>query len=504
MSNVRPRRPIHHKEFESSVKSTVDNLSETRVKLTVEIPFEDLTDSINEAYKNIASQVNVPGFRRGKVPARIIDQRFGRGVVLEEVVQKAVPAAYDEAVRENDLRPLGQPEVEVTEIEDGQHISFTAEVDVTPQFDLPDYSGLEVEVSDSVVSDDDVEEQVEQLRTRFATVTPIERPAQTGDLVLVDVKGEIDGEEIEDFAGSALTFEVGAEGLIEGFSEAVSGASEGDGITFEHTPDEGPHSGRVAVISVEVKGVRERTLPQADDEFAELASEFDTMDELRADLKEKLQGNRLVEQGYEAREKVAEKLLDLVDFPLPEGVLQQQVQEHFQDGHGHDDPDHRAEVERDARTALKTQLILDKIAEAEQVGVEQAELLQWLVQQAPRYGMSAEQFANALAEAGQVGTALADVRRGKALAVVLQQAKIVDASGEVVDLSVLDQPPAGADLEEEDFEEDEAFEDESDVELTAEEQADIQATADQIVEAMQAVAAERDADESSSEKPEQG
>ncbi|HPJ20153.1 MAG TPA: trigger factor [Actinomycetota bacterium] len=174
------------------MKSTVDNLSETRVKLTVEIPFEDLTDSINEAYKNIASQVNVPGFRRGKVPARIIDQRFGRGVVLEEVVQKAVPAAYDEAVREKDLRPLGQPEVEVTEIEDGQHIRFTAEVDVTPQFELPDYSGLEVEVSDSVVSDDDVEEQVEQLRTRFATVTPVERPAQTGDLVLVDVKGEIE------------------------------------------------------------------------------------------------------------------------------------------------------------------------------------------------------------------------------------------------------------------------------------------------------------------------
>ena len=508
MNNVRPRRPIHHKEFESSVKSTVDNLSETRVKLTVEIPFEDLTDSINEAYKNIASQVNVPGFRRGKVPARIIDQRFGRGVVLEEVVQKAVPAAYDEAVREKDLRPLGQPEVEVTEIEDGQHIRFTAEVDVTPQFELPDYSGLEVEVSDSVVSDDDVEEQVEQLRTRFATVTPVERPAQSGDLVLVDVKGEIDGEEIEDFAGSALTFEVGAEGLIEGFSEAVAGASEGDSVTFEHTPDEGPHSGRQVVISVEVKGVRERTLPQADDEFAELASEFDTMDELRADLKEKLQGNRLLEQGYEAREKVAEKLLDLVDFPLPEGVIQQQVQEHFQDGHGHDDPDHRAEVERDARTAMKSQLILDKIAEAEQVGVEQAELLQWLMQQAPRYGMTAEQFANALAEAGQVGTALADVRRGKALAVVLQQAKIVDASGEVVDLSVLDQPPAAADfedLEEEDFEDFDDDEDsEDDVELTPEEQADIQATADQIVEAMQAVAAEREAEESGSEKPEQG
>mgnify|MGYP000927355099 FL=1 len=466
--------PNPYEEYESSVKSTVENLSETRVKLTVEIPFEDLNDSIEQAYKRIASQVNVPGFRRGKVPTRIIDQRFGRGVVLEEVVNAEVPKAYDEAVRDNELRPLGQPEVEVTQIEDGELISFTAEVDVTPQFDLPEYKGLEVEVSDSVVSDDDVEEQVEQLRKRFATVTPVERAAEVGDLVLVDVKGELDGDELDDFAGTALTFEVGAEGMIDGFSEAVTGATEGDTVTFEHTPEEGPYEGKAVQVTVDLKGVRQRTLPEADDEFAQLASEFDTMDELREDLRTKLQGNRLVEQGYEAREKLAERLLELVDFPLPEAFLQSQIDEHFADGHG--DEDHRAEVADNTRNSLKTQLILDKIADTEELGVEQAELIQWLVQQAPRYGMSADQFANALAEAGQVGTAVADVRRGKALALVMQEAKVTDASGNPVDLSALD---AGAVDDLADAIEDEILEEEYEAEAEELEEAVLEEAADE-------------------------
>ena len=466
--------PNPNEEYESSVKSTVENLSETRVKLTVEIPFEDLNDSIEQAYKRIASQVNVPGFRRGKVPTRIIDQRFGRGVVLEEVVNAEVPKAYDEAVRDNELRPLGQPEVEVTQIEDGELISFTAEVDVTPQFDLPEYKGLEVEVSDSVVSDDDVEEQVEQLRKRFATVTPVERAAEVGDLVLVDVKGELDGDELDDFAGTALTFEVGAEGMIDGFSEAVTGATEGDTVTFEHTPEEGPYEGKAVQVTVDLKGVRQRTLPEADDEFAQLASEFDTMDELREDLRTKLQGNRLVEQGYEAREKLAERLLELVDFPLPEAFLQSQIDEHFADGHG--DEDHRAEVADNTRNSLRTQLILDKIADTEELGVEQAELIQWLVQQAPRYGMSADQFANALAEAGQVGTAVADVRRGKALALVMQEAKVTDASGNPVDLSALD---AGAVDDLADAIEDEILEEEYEAEAEELEEAVLEEAADE-------------------------
>jgi trigger factor len=451
------------------VKSSVENLSETRVKLTVEIPFEELQEPLKQAYKRIGAQVNVPGFRRGKVPARIIDQRYGRGVVLEEVINAEVPKAYDSAVAENELRPMGQPEVEVTQIEDGDLIAFTAEVDVTPTFELPDYKALEVEVSDSEVSDDDVQEQIDQLRKRFATTTPVERAAQSGDLVLVDVKGELDGEELEDFAGSALTFEVGAEGTIEGFNEAVEGASEGGTITFEHTPDEGPHQGNAITITVEVKGVRERSLPEADDEFAMLASEFDTMEELREDIAGKLQSNRLLEQAYEAREALAAKLVEVVEFPLPDKYLQAQVDDHFADGHG--DEEHRKEIEDNTRTSLKTQLILDKIADVEEVEVDQGELIQWLIQQAPRYGMSPDQFANALAEAGQVGTAVADVRRGKALAIVMENAKIVDASGNVVDISALDENDPQSqldqiieDLAEQADEDDDDFDDDDDLE----------------------------------------
>jgi trigger factor len=446
------------------VKSSVENLSETRVKLTVEIPFEDLQDSLKQAYKRIGSQVNVPGFRRGKIPARIIDQRFGRGVVLEEVINAEVPKAYDAAVAENTIKAMGQPEIEVTQIEDGELISFTAEVDVTPQFDLPEDKGIEVEVKDSTVTDEEVEEQVEQLQKRFASTTPVERAVENGDLVLVDVKGELDGEELEDFAGSALNFEVGADGVIDGFNEAVLGKSEGDSVTFEHTPEEGPHTGKAISVTVDIKGVRERNLPAVDDEFAMMASEFDTMDELRADLRTKLQGNRLVEQAYEAREKLAELLLELVDFPLPERFLQGQLDEHFADGHG--DDEHRAQVTEETRTALKTQLILDAIADAEELQVGQGELIQWLMQQAPRYGMSPDQFASALAEAGQVGTAMADVRRGKALAFVMEAASIKDASGNPVDLTPLDEEEDDLEdlleeeLEDEDFEDEETVEDE--------------------------------------------
>jgi trigger factor len=437
------------------VKSSVENLSETRVKLTVEIPFEDLQDSLKQAYKRIGSQVNIPGFRRGKVPARIIDQRFGRGVVLEEVINDEVPKAYEAAVVENTVRPMGQPEIEVTQIEDGELIAFTAEVDVIPQFDLPEYKGLEVEVKDSTVTDEEVEEQIEQLQKRFATNTPVERAVESGDMIVADVKGEADGEELEDFAGTALNFEVGADGLIEGFSDAVLGASEGDTVTFEHTPQEGPHAGRAVTVTVEVKGVRERTLPAVDDEFAMLASEFDTMDELRDDLRTKLQGNRLVEQAYEAREKLAAKLLEIIDFPLPEKFVQAQIDEHFTDGHG--DEEHRAEFAEETRTTLKTQLILDAVADAEELQVGQGELIQWLIQQAPRYGMSPDQFANALAEAGQVGTAMGDVRRGKAMAVIMEAAKLTDASGNPVDLSPLDEPE---DDDYDDYDDGDEFEDE--------------------------------------------
>jgi trigger factor len=431
-----------------SVKSSAETLSPTRVKLTVEVPFDELTPSLDAAYQAIAKQVSIPGFRKGKVPSRIIDQRVGRAAVLEEAVNDMLPKAYEDALRENAIVPLGRPEVEVTEIADGQSLTFTAEVDVRPEFDLPDYSGIAVEVEDAVVSDEDVEEQLTGLRGRFASLTPVERAAADGDILLVDLLGyEADGSSVEDLSGHALSYELGTDGMLPGFDDAVRGATAGETRTFEFTPEGGEFVGRPLTVNVTVSAVRERALPAADDDFAQLASEFDTIAELRDDIRTRLGRVRVLEQGMQARGKVHEALLGLVDFPLPEGVIRQEVEDHFADGHAGDD-EHRAEVEREARDGLRSRLLLDQIAEAEEISVGESELSAWLLQNAPRYGMSPDAFAQALVQAGQLPMAIGDIRRGKALAVVTSKARVVDASGRPVDLESVDAELRAAEADE--------------------------------------------------------
>lgn len=420
------------------MKSTAETLSPTRVKLTVEVPFDELAPSLDAAYQAIAKQVSIPGFRKGKVPARIIDQRVGRGAVLEEAVNEILPRAYEDALRENSVVPLGRPDVEVTELADGQSLTFTAEVDIRPEFALPDYSGIAVEVEDAVVSDDDVEEQLTGLRGRFASLTPVERAAADGDVLLVDLLGyEADGASVEDLSGHAMSYELGTDGMLPGFDDAVRGATAGEERTFDFTPEGGEYAGRPLTVKVTVSAVRERALPEADDDFAQLASEFDTIGELRDDIRSRLGRVRVLEQGMQARGKVHEALLGLVDFPLPEGVVRQEVEDHFADGHEGDD-EHRAAVEREARDGLRSRLLLDRIAEAEEISVGESELSSWLLQNAPRYGMSPDAFAQALVQAGQLPMAIGDIRRAKALAVVTSRARVVDASGRPVDLETVD------------------------------------------------------------------
>ena len=418
------------------MKSDVENLSETRIKLAVEIPFDELQDEIAAAYRKISQQAAIPGFRKGKVPRQIIDQRIGRGPILEEVVNSRVPAAYDEIIQEQGVYPLGQPDVEVTEIEDGEKIAFTAEVDIRPDFDLPDYKGLDLEVDALDVTDEDVQEQLVSLQTQFGTYNVAERPAAAGDVLLIDIAAKANGEDVDDLSQTALSYEVGKDGVVPGLDDAVIGLSDGEDNTFVFTPEFGDMEGKDIDVTVTVKAVRERELPTVDDEFAMMASEFDTAEELVADVRERLGRSRLMERGQLARNKAHDRLLELIDIPIPEGVIQGELQGHFEDGHG--DPDHRAEVEENARKNLKAQFIFDKIADAEDVSVEEAELSQWLMMQAQQYGMSPDQFAQALVEAGQVPTAVAEVRRGKALALVLEEANIVDTNGEEVDLKEID------------------------------------------------------------------
>ncbi len=425
------------------MKSDVENLSPTRVKLTVDMPFEELSPQLDAAYKRIAAQVTVPGFRKGKVPNRVIDQRFGRPLVLEEAVNEAVPAAFDLAVAENDLKPLGSPDFDVQELNDGENLTFTVEVDVRPEFELPDLESITVEVDGAEPSDEEVAEQVDALRARFATLTDVERAAQDGDVLLVDLAGSCEGEEVEDLNASALSFEVGGkEEPLPGFDEAVRGAVADEVRTFSFPAEAGEYEGKDIDVTVTVTTVRERELPAADDDFALMASEFDTMDELTDDVRSQVVRSKRVDQGVQARTKLHEQLVDLVDFPLPESLISGEIDEHFHDGHG--DEAHKAEFESEARGRIKSAILLDRIAEENELSVAQEELSAWLMQQAPRYGMTPDQFANELVKAGQVQMAVTEVRRAKSLAFVMEKATIVDPSGAEVDLEALNADLAAA------------------------------------------------------------
>jgi trigger factor len=424
------------------VKSEVETLSPTRVKLRVEVPFEELQPAMDAAFKRIASQVNIPGFRKGKVPARVIEQRFGRGVVLEEAINDALPKAYEDALRDNKVMPVGQPEIDVTEMQDGESLTFTAEVDVRPEFDLPDLASLTVEVGVAQATDADIDEQIDALRGRFATLKTVERAAADGDVLLIDISGKTDaGDEVEDLSGTALSYELGTDGMLPGFDEAVRGASAGQTRTFVFTPQNGDWAGVPLDVSVVVQEVRERELPEVDEDFVTMASEFDTVEELREDTRTRLGRLKRLEQGAEARGKVHDALMEQIDIPLPESVIAAEVESHFEDGH-ESTPEHRTEIEDQARAALKSQFILDKVAEVREVSVGETELSAWLVQQAPRYGMSPDALAKALVDAGQVPMAIQDIRRAKALAAVLEEASVVDTAGETIDLSALDEDMA--------------------------------------------------------------
>jgi trigger factor len=410
--------------------------------MTVEVPYDELKPSLDAAYKTIGQQIQVPGFRRGKVPSRIIDQRVGRGAVLQEAVNEALPQFYGQAVDENKVRPLGQPEVDVTEVpaEEGQDLKFTAEVDVRPDIALPDYSGITVEVDAVSATDDDVDQRITELRQRFGTLKGVDRPAQDGDFVSLDLSATIDGEEIDTVKG--VSYEVGSNNMLEGIDEALVGMSGGETKEFQAPLAGGDHEGQLADCVVTVQSVKERELPELDDDFAQLASEFDTLDELRADVVKQVEQVKRFEQGVEARDKVLEQLLDTTDVPIPEGIVEAEVQSHLEGEDRLQDDEHRAEVDESTRKALRAQLLLDAIVEKEEIRVEQPELVDYIVMSAQQYGMDPNQFAQSIDQQGQVPAMVAEVARRKALAHVLEQASVVDTNGTAIDL---DQAVPGAD-----------------------------------------------------------
>ncbi|MBP3035999.1 trigger factor [Arthrobacter sp. zg-ZUI100] len=430
------------------MKSAVENLTPTRVKLVVEVPFEELKPSIEEAYKTIATQVQVPGFRKGKVPNRLIDQRVGRGYVLETAINDGLNGFYQDAVSETGIRPMSRPEVEISEVPDpatdeGQLV-FNVELDVRPEIELPDYSGLEVTVEPAEASDDDVTKALDELRGRFGTLKTVDRPAADGDFLTMDLVAKVGEEEIDSAAD--LSYQVGAGTMLEGMDEAVTGLSVDESATFETKLAGGEHAGEDAVVTVTVKAVKERELPEADDDFAQLASEFDTIEELREDLTKRAAESKLMEQGVEARDKVLEKLLEMIEVPVPESVIEEQLEQHFNSesahaqGEDHDTEEHRAEVRENTAAAFKNEIILDAVADKEEVGVSQNELIDYIVSAAGQYGMDPNQFAQLIDQSGQVPMMVGEVRRRKALAKVLEQAKVTDTTGAEIDLTEFVRP----------------------------------------------------------------
>ncbi len=418
------------------MKSDVEKLSPTRVKLSIDVPFNELKPHIDGAYKSLSEKISIPGFRKGKVPAAMIDQRVGRGAVLDEAINAALPTFYSQAAKDNDVLVIGRPNVEITELKDNEKLTFTVEVDIRPEIKLPNFSQIKIEVDDVQVSDADIEEQLQDLRTRFGTLTTVEKVVAKGDFVSIDLVATKDGKDLDGGTANDLSYEVGSASMIDGLDEALIGLSVGNEKSFD-TALVGMPAGELGTVKVSVKAVKQRELPAVDDAFAKLASEFENLAELKADLATRLSKLKQMQQGAQARDLLMEKLLSSVEIPLPDEIIKDEVNDHLEKEGKLDDEKHRAEVNEEVKKTITREFLLDSIVKAESVAVKESELTEYLVRAAARYGMSPDQFIKEVSQAGQVTTMVAEVARAKALAQVLARVDVVDKSGNKVDLEAL-------------------------------------------------------------------
>lgn len=452
------------------MKSAKETLSPTRVKLTVEVPFDELEPTITRTYKTIGSQIQVPGFRKGKVPNLIIDQRVGREYVLSEAVNEALPGLYSQALGEAEIVPLGQPELDVEDPVFGEPLTFTAELDVRPDIELPDLSDLSVEVEDAVVTDEDLENEIQALRERFAELNAVDRPAADGDHVIIDLSASKDGEEIAAAQASDLPYQIGKATMLEGLDEAVIGLSKGESKVFQTQLAGGELAGQDVDVEVTVSDVKEATLPETDDEFAQTASEFDTVAELRDDLRERLTRGKRIEQAETARNQVLDEIVSRVDAPLPEQVVADEISgrkeqitqqltyagmtlEDYLDNESQTIDEFEAELEKSIRDSLVAQFVLDEIVSRDEIGIENDELMQHMMRRAQESGQDPQGYIQHAVEHNHLPELMGEVLRGKALATLVEGADVRDKSGAPVDLKNLRGDGSIADPDAEDAEE---------------------------------------------------
>jgi trigger factor len=424
------------------------------------VPFDELKPSLDKAYREVGRQVRIPGFRPGRVPPPVIDRRVGRDVVLTQAVNDAIPELYTKAVTDSDVVALGQPEVEITNLADGKELTFTAEVDIRPRFELPDLSEVAVEVDDTLVTPDEVEERLAMLQDRFASLKGVQRPVENGDHVSIDLSASVDGKPVEDAQASGLSYAVGSESMLDGLDQTLTGMSAGESATFTSELAGGEFADREAEVTVTVHSVKAKEVPDLDDDFAQLASEFDTLGELRADTRVQLERDKTMQQVIQARNSALEAVLAQVDMPLPEGVVAEEAKHNREsildqlnragaslDGYlemtGQTEEQFEADIEERARRAVKVTFVLDELARNEELGVDQAELSAYVMRQAEQMGVPPDQLAQQLVDNGQLNFAAAEVLRGKAMNVIAERVKVTDKSGNPVDIAAALNTPVG-------------------------------------------------------------
>ncbi|WKS69748.1 trigger factor [Corynebacterium accolens] len=433
------------------MKTTVDKLSDTRVKLTVNVPFAELDQEIDQAYAAIAQQVSIPGFRKGKAPRQLIDARFGRGPILEQVVNDMLPSRYEQAVQSEDLKVIGQPDVDISKIEDKDFVEFTAEVDVRPEFEVPDFSEISITVPDIKAGEEDVDKALEDLAERFGELKDTKRKMKTGDYAIIDITAEVDGEKIEEASTEGLSYSIGDDNLIKGLDTALRGMKTGEDNEFTSTIQSGEHKDEEATFKVHVQQTKERKLPDMDDEFAQLASEYDTIEELREATKTEVEESKKAEQAGQIRDEVLKAALADVDFELPQSVVDEQAHAQLHQILGQLAHDEKAlaqlleaqgtsreefdqQTREQAEESVRTQIFLDAVAEKEEPEVSQQELSDHILFTAQSYGMDPNQFIQQLQSNGQIANLFSDVRRGKALAAAICRTTVKDEEGNDVDV----------------------------------------------------------------------
>lgn len=418
------------------MKSAVEKLTDTRKKISINLTFDEIQPHIDNAIKVLGERITVPGFRKGKVPAAMVEARIGRASILDEAVNSALSDFYSQAKIEHNIISMGRPEVEITELVDKEKLAFTVEVDVRPEITLPNFSEMTITVDDVLVDDSEVAVQVDALRARFGTLTTVEKKIESGDFATIDLVATVNGVALDAGTASDISYEVGSNSMVEGLDEALLGLDKEESKRFSATLV-GMPEGEKADVDVTVKAVKHRDLPPLDDAFAKLSSEFDTLAELQADVKTRLERVKQLEQGAHARDALMEELKKTITIPLPQNLIEAEVHAHLEGEGRLEDDAHRKEVTEQTSAQLKEEIMLDTIVSAEDVSVNEQELSEYLVRAAARYQITPDQFIKEVSDAGQIQTMIAEVGRAKALASVLGRVKVVTKSGKVVDLEAL-------------------------------------------------------------------